>query len=275
MKHFAISVMCIFLIGVVMCPTTCLADESGGADENPRPADIPQLASPVPVSFDGNAFENVVIYFRNTTGFPIEVDWPELEKWNVPRDTKINLTLNNIPAGRALELMLVSAAGERLVLLMDNGEKLHITTRRKAEHLMGEVPARWAHWRAIPPEPNEGEQGPREEATTWMGEVIPWHFEQNMLVNIIDYIRNTSNPNIFVDWSALKGLDVRGETRVTGVGDPKPASEVLDSVLGTVSDNLAWRIDDFGIVIISTREVIGRMFPSPDEVGGTGADASE
>lgn len=275
MKHFAISVLCSFLIGVVICHTTCLADESGGADEGPRLADIPQLASPVPVSFDGNAFENVVIYFQNTTGFPIEVDWPELEKWNVPRDTKITLTLNNIPAGRSLELMLVSAAGDRLVLLMDNGEKLHITTRRNAERLMGEEPARWSHRRAMPPELHEGDQDPHEEAATWMREVIPWHFKENRLRNIIDYLRNVSNPNIFVDWSALKGLDIEGETRVTAAGDPKPASEVLDSVLGTVSDNLAWRIDDFGIVIISTREVIGRMFPSPDEVGGTGADASE
>ncbi|MEZ6194082.1 MAG: hypothetical protein R3C45_22780, partial [Phycisphaerales bacterium] len=104
---------------------------------------------------------------------------------------------------------------------------------------------------------------------------ITWVFENNRLWAVLDYIGNTIWRNFFIDWRRLSAVGVTEDTRISGTGEPKPASEVLDTVLGTVSDDLAWRIDNFGIVVISTREVIGRMFPSPDEAGGTGADAPE
>lgn len=84
-----------------------------------------------------------------------------------------------------------------------------------------------------------------------------------------------SNPNIFVDWVTLRKYGIDGETLVTGTGEFRPASEVLDYVLDYVGDDLAWRIDDFGIVIISAREVIERMFPEEREAGDSEADPAE
>ena len=68
-----------------------------------------QLTQEVPVQFEANTLANVIDYFRNITGMNIAVNWQALQATGVTQDTPITLTLNNVPVGQALELVLEQA----------------------------------------------------------------------------------------------------------------------------------------------------------------------
>jgi len=58
------------------------------------------------IRFDGNEFEAVIEFLRNSTGINIFVNWNALELAGVERDQTVNLVLNNVPAEQALRLVL-------------------------------------------------------------------------------------------------------------------------------------------------------------------------
>lgn len=255
-------ILCVIL--TVLTPSLSLADTDAieRIDSQPDAAVIPQLASPVPVSFEGDDLEKVLTYFQNTTGYQIEIDWPSLEKWNIPKDTPVTLYLPDVSAARAIELVTVSAAGDRLALLLDADAGLHVTMRREAERLLESDPKRWSAWRTHRQERSEIDgPTPREIAISNMAKVIPWNFDSNRARNVIEYLRNVSHQSIFVDWGSLHTINIHGDSRVSGTGEFRPASEVLDHVLEYLNEDLAWRVDDFGVVIISTHKGLEKLVP--------------
>lgn len=275
MKHHTPHVLCALLTAAILCPAVCYASDEGATGEDVQPVFIPQLASPVPANFEDNEFIKVVTYFQKVTNYAIGVDWSELENMGVSKETSITFSLSNVPSGRAIELMIFVAAGNRSALLLDNGAKLHITTRRKAEHLIETDPVRWSYWRATPRPPADDQPSPTEIAVTKLSESIPWQFKDNKIENIFAYLRNAKDVNFLIDWRSLNKADIGFDTLVTTSGEPRPASDVLDIVLETVGGDLARRVDDFGIVIISTRDVIDQIFPAKDEAVDTEADGGE
>ncbi len=275
MNRLTICTLLAFVVAAILHPAAIHAGDEDTVGEAPQPILIQQLTNPVPINFEANRLVNVMDYFWNTTGFRIEVDWPELKKWNVQEDVLITLTLSNVPPSRSIELTMHEAAGNRLALLLDNGERLHVTMRRKAEHLIETDPERWLYWHAAPRTPQDDKPNPYDVADVRMNKPIPWNFKRNRIANILDYIRHVVDINLYIDWKSIGRVQVDQDTLFTGTGDTKPASEVLDTVLTAISDDLAWRIDDFGIVIVSTRDVIDEMFPATDEPDDADTDPDE
>ncbi|MEM6854432.1 MAG: hypothetical protein AAF593_08485, partial [Planctomycetota bacterium] len=74
-----------------------------------------RLQKTVPINFDSNPLEAVIRYLRETTGTEISVDWQALEDAGIERDVPITLTLNNVPAGLALERIFQQASSQGLV----------------------------------------------------------------------------------------------------------------------------------------------------------------
>jgi hypothetical protein len=71
-----------------------------------------QLARPLPeVKFDGVPLSDALAFFRETTGLNIHVKWKVLEQAEVSAATPVTLRLQDIPAGRALRLVLEEAGG--------------------------------------------------------------------------------------------------------------------------------------------------------------------
>ena len=83
-------------------------DLSGGESEANRRV-TQRLREPVPINFEANRLINVIDYFRNTTSLNFFVNWPALEAIGVEQDTPVSLQLNNVPADRALTLVLQQA----------------------------------------------------------------------------------------------------------------------------------------------------------------------
>jgi len=64
-------------------------------------------------NFDESPLIQVIDHFRKRTGLNIYVNWRSLEAIGVDRNTPVTLTVSNISAGRALELVTDEISGDR------------------------------------------------------------------------------------------------------------------------------------------------------------------
>lgn len=86
-------------------------------------------------------------------------------------------------------------------------------------------------------------------------EPIPADFENNQLSSVIEFLRNSTGQNFFVNWSALEAVGVEQDAPVTLKLNNVPAERVLRLVLSQVSANdldpVGFSVIE-GIVTIST-----------------------
>ena len=86
---------------------------------------------------------------------------------------------------------------------------------------------------------------------------LPVNFEGNKLVNVMDYFRNTTGVNFFVNWAALEAAGVEQDLAITLQLNNVPAEQALKLVLqqagaGAELEPIGFSIID-GIVTISTQ----------------------
>ena len=85
----------------------------GDDDTNESTADretSQKLQTSVPINFEANSLESVIDYIRTTTGANIFVNWPALLLVGVEQDLPISLQLAEVPAEKALSLVLQQAS---------------------------------------------------------------------------------------------------------------------------------------------------------------------
>ncbi len=85
---------------------------------------------------------------------------------------------------------------------------------------------------------------------------LPVNFDANKLVNVMDYFRNTTGVNFFVNWAALEAAGVEQDLPITLQLNNIPATQALDLVLkqagaGAELEPIGYSIID-GVVHIST-----------------------
>ena len=97
------------------------ASRLSGLEQNANESEINRrvalkLRESVPINFDDNKLTNVIDYLRQTTNVNIFVNWPALEALGVSQqETRVSLQLTNIPADKALRLVLQQvSAGQGL-----------------------------------------------------------------------------------------------------------------------------------------------------------------
>lgn len=90
-----------------------LAGEGSGESEANRRISE-KLKQAIPIQFENNRFENVVEYLRNVTGVNIFVNWRAIEDAGIERGAPISLNLANVPADKALKLILDQVGGDQV-----------------------------------------------------------------------------------------------------------------------------------------------------------------
>jgi type II secretory pathway component GspD/PulD (secretin) len=93
-------------------------------------------------------------------------------------------------------------------------------------------------------------------AALQLKEAVPINFEGNRLVNVIDYLRNTTGANFFVNWPALEEVGVEQDSPVSLQLANVPAEQALRLVLQQVGqiaqfDPIGYSIIE-GVVTIDT-----------------------
>mgnify|MGYP003960311867 CR=1 FL=1 len=88
-------------------------------------------------------------------------------------------------------------------------------------------------------------------------EPLPINFEANRMVNVMDYFRNTTGVNYFVNWAALEAAGVEQDTPITLQLNNIPADQALRLVLqqaggGAELEPIGFSIIE-GVVTVSTQ----------------------
>lgn len=107
-----------------------------------------------------------------------------------------------------------------------------------------------------------GESEANRRVQSKLREPVPVNFESNRLVNVIDYFRNTTGVNFFVNWPAMEAAGYEQDTPVTLLLTNVPADEALRLVLSQISafnefDPVTYSIIE-GIVTISTERDLNK-----------------
>lgn len=106
-----------------------------------------------------------------------------------------------------------------------------------------------------------GESEVNRRVAQQLEEQVPVNFEANNLVNVIEFLRNTTGVNFFVNWTALENVGVEQDTPITLNLSNIPADQALRLVLqqATVEEfnPVSFSVID-GIVHISTEQDLTR-----------------
>jgi len=77
-----------------------------GVESEPNRLAREKLREPISIEFNGNELATVLDFLRKVTGTEIIAQWRKLEEVGITRDTPITIRLSNVPAEKALELIL-------------------------------------------------------------------------------------------------------------------------------------------------------------------------
>jgi general secretion pathway protein D len=105
---------------------------TGTTSESPADRQVRQrLKMIVPkLAFNDIPLENVIQFLRDTSGASIYVNWQALQNVTIQKDTKVNVTLENVSFEKALRVILedVGGANAQLTWVLDDGV-ITISTR--------------------------------------------------------------------------------------------------------------------------------------------------
>ncbi len=104
------------------------------------------------------------------------------------------------------------------------------------------------------PDDRGGDSEANRRVSLKLRDPVPISFEANKLVNVIDYLRNTTGVNVFVNWAAIEAAGVEPDAPITLQLSNVPAEQALRLVLAQVGsefDPVTYSIID-GIVTVST-----------------------
>jgi general secretion pathway protein D len=109
---------------------------------------------------------------------------------------------------------------------------------------------------------NAGESEVNRRIEMRLQEPVPVNFENNSLINVIDYLRNTTSLNFYVNWTALQNVGVEQDYPINLQLSNVPASQALALVLqeasaGNELDPIGYAIHQ-GIIKISTDRELKR-----------------
>jgi RNA polymerase sigma factor (sigma-70 family) len=104
-----------------------------------------------------------------------------------------------------------------------------------------------------PPPAQQQANGPQAAANTLFDRVLPEiKFDSVPLADVVDFLRDVSGANIYVDWAALAQVGVRRNSPVTQRLTNVPFFTALVKILQDLSRDAAVRISDENVIEIST-----------------------
>lgn len=155
--------------------------------------------------FKANALEDVTDFLQDVTGANLYVEWPALEAAGIERKAVINFKMRDIPLRHALRFIITSAAGKtkQEVGFAVPGHVIALSTRERLEAMSKEIAADAAM-----------------VATPTMREVLnrplpEVHFSAIKFSDAIDFLRDVSGTNLYVDWRALETAGVKRDAPLT------------------------------------------------------------
>lgn len=209
------------------------------------------------VNFSAIAFSDVVDFFRDVTGANLFVDWKAIEAAGLSKDAPVTLRVRDVSFGKALQLVLdsVSDANAKLAFTLDeNVIQIGVVKPTAGTPQAAHNP----HQPATSGTGTFGIEKPREsdpQLKALLEKKLPEvNFSDTPFSDTIDFLRDITGTNVFVNWKALEaaGIDKNESVtlRVRNVSFGKVLDLLLQSAGGSVVQ-LTYEADQ-GVISITT-----------------------
>jgi hypothetical protein len=234
---------------VVVMPIAALANDPFNAPKPPTSqASIEEtLRKAIPeVKLNGAPFSDVIDFLRDITGANITTDAAALKMAGVTAKTPVTLSLRDVPLQAALDKTCEAAGkGETKLLAGPVGNRVIITTAPRLES------AKKQH--AI--DAAKGGAGDPAKLNRVLPEV---NASAIALGDVVDFLRDVTGANIFVNWRALEAAGVTKSTPVSLRVRQMPFHECLRIMLNETNAKqpLDFNVDKDNIITVSTGDVL-------------------
>jgi hypothetical protein len=229
---------------VILMAMPVLANDPFNAPKEPtsKPSMEELLRKPIPeVKLNATPFGDAIDFLRDITGVNITTDAPALNAAGITAKTPVTLSLRDVPLQAALD-KTISGAAEAGTKLVEGvvGHRIVITSAAGLAAAKKQFAADSA---------KAGEADPAK-----LNRVLP---ELNVsaieLGDVVDFLRDVTGSNIFVNWRALEVAGVTKQTPVTIRVREMPFHEALRAMLDTAcaKQALDFTVDKDNIINIT------------------------
>jgi hypothetical protein len=187
-----------FLPVVLLLPTLAFAQpkpgESATKEDDAAKAQLDRRLPEFRV--DGVALEDVVDFLRDVTGANVFVDWRAVEKAGIQRTAPVTLRQRDVPFRTALDKVVESVSTPKAKLAWATDGRVIVLSSadaatNKGGHVTGQVPA---------------------DVDKRLPEV---RFDAVAFSDTIDFLRDASGVNLFVNWNELEKAGIKKDSPVT------------------------------------------------------------
>jgi hypothetical protein len=192
-------------------------DKARDADDKAiAPAMQAQLDRELPeIRFGGQALSDIIDFLRDVSGANIYVDWRAAEAAGIKKNAAVNVQLRNVKFSTALTKVLESVSTEKAKLVWRAGDGVIVITtpeRAKQELVTGKLP------------PDVDRRLPEA------------NFNNTALSDVIDFLRDVSGANLFVNWVELEKAGLKRDAPVSLRLRDMTLSSVLRLVLESANN---------------------------------------
>jgi hypothetical protein len=197
---------------------------------------------------DQASLEDVVAFLCDRTGANIYVDWAWLKDVGVTRQAKVTYKGGDKRLGDVLDEVLGDLAeSTEPIQYRHLGGVIVVSTAKALDSIAKE-------WRAdadaIAADPG---------AQKVLGQVLPeFHFNANSLDDVIDFLKDVTGANLYVEWTPLAAAGVKRDAKISVRARGLPLGHVLRLILDEAAagkEGVAFRRVGH-VVVISTNERI-------------------
>jgi hypothetical protein len=178
-----------------------------------------QLEKRLPeINFQGQGFADVIDFIRDVSGANIFVDWRALEKAGIKKDAPVTARLKDVKFRTALDKILESIGTEKVKVGWKADQGVITIAPGGAEagpKVIGKIPAQ--HDLVL----------------------VEVNFPGVALTDALDFLRDVTGKNIFVNWRELEAAGVKKDSKVDARLRNTRLSTTLQAVLESVSDGKA------------------------------------
>jgi len=190
------------------------------------------------VEFIECPLEVVLSFFREVLEAEIRPDWAALKRIGVTEATMADFYARGLAGRRALELTMASTVGlGQIECVVGEDGIVHIRPAGAAP-----LPMR--------AKATDTQLAVRKRLAA--KEVARLNLRDTKLSDVITFLRELSDVDIFVDWHSLRRIKVDHHSKVRLDLTDKPVCDALTAALHAVSSNkaLRWEVDAEGVVLI-------------------------
>lgn len=173
----------------------------------------------LPKAFVKGSFKQATEKIATLAGVKIKVDWPAVEATGVKQDKKVLMRAGEITPAQLLDIILVQAStkGSPLAWYID-GKTIRITTQLRV-----------LHRKKLPVHAKTAKEKKRKAL------VQKIDFNEIPLSETIEFFRDVSGVNYYVNWKSLKQVGIEKTTPVTLKASDITLGHALELILDGVS----------------------------------------